>query len=78
MASWVEHTMREIQVEKSLLESHDKFFEEKFDGLKIKIQSLMYDFKGALQSYGEDIADSRRLCCRDALQALKPLPKLGS
>ena len=55
MASWEEHNMQEIQVQRILLETHDKFFEEKFTGLKIEIQSLMDDFKAALQSYGEDI-----------------------
>ena len=48
VASWAEHTMREIQVQRSLLETHDKFFEEKFVGLKIEMQPLMNDVKGAL------------------------------
>ena len=56
VASWAEHTMGEIQVQRSLLETHDNFFKEKFVGLKSKMQSLMDDFKGALQSYGEDAA----------------------
>ena len=56
VASWVEHTVGEIQVQRSLLETHDNFFEEKLAGLKSKMQSLMDDFKDALQSYGEDIA----------------------
>ena len=37
------------------METRDNFFEEKFTGLKSEVQSLMNDFKGALQSYGEDI-----------------------
>ena len=56
VALWAEHTVGEIQVQRSLLETHDKFFEEKFVGLKVEIQSLMNDFKGTLQSYEEDIA----------------------
>ena len=56
VASWVEHTMGEIQVQRSLLETHDNFFEEKLAGFKSEMQSLMDDFKGALQSYGEDAA----------------------
>ena len=56
VASWTEHTMGEIQVQRSLLETHDNFFEEKLAGLKSEMQSLMDDFKGALQSYGEGIA----------------------
>ena len=38
------------------METHDKFFKEKFASLKAEIQSLMDDFKGTLQSYGEDVA----------------------
>ena len=34
VASWAEHTMGEIQVQRGLLETHDNFFEEKFTGLK--------------------------------------------
>ncbi|KAL6332342.1 hypothetical protein AAG906_004908 [Vitis piasezkii] len=45
VASWEEHTIWEIQVQRSLLEIHDKFFEEIFIGLKTEIQSLMDDFK---------------------------------
>ena len=56
VASWAEHTMGEIQVQRSLLETYDNFFEEKFVGFKSEMQSLMDDFKGALQSYGEDVA----------------------
>ena len=42
-------------MQRSLLETHDNFFNEKLAGLKSEMQSLMDDFKGALQSYGEDI-----------------------
>ena len=56
VASWAEHTMNEIQVQRSLLETHDNFFEEKLVGFKVEMQSLMDDFKGTLQSYGEDVA----------------------
>ena len=52
MASWAENSMGEIQVQRSLLETHDNFFEEKLAGLKSEMQSLMDDFKGTLQSYG--------------------------
>ena len=55
VASWAEHTVGEIQVQRSLLETHDNFFNEKLAGLKSEMQSLMDDFKGALQSYEEDI-----------------------
>ena len=60
VASWAEHTVGEIQVQRSLLETHDNFFEEKLAGLKSEMQSLMDDFKGALQSYGEDIATLKK------------------
>ena len=56
MASWAEHTMGKIQVQRSLLETHDNFFEKKLVGFKAEMQSLMDDFKGALQSHGEDVA----------------------
>ena len=78
VASWVEHTMGEIQVQRSLLETHDNFFEEKLVGFKVEMQSLMDDFKGTLQSYGEDVAVLRRLCCKGPHQALKPLPRSES
>ena len=55
VASWAEHTIDEIQVQRSLLETHDNFFEEKLARLKSEMQSLMDDFKGTLQSYGEDV-----------------------
>ena len=55
MALWTENTMGEIQVQSSLLETHDNFFEEKLARLKSEMQSLMDDFKGTLQSYGEDV-----------------------
>ena len=48
VASWAEHTMGEIQVQRSLLETHDNFFEEKLVGFKAEMQSLMDDFKDTL------------------------------
>ena len=48
MASWAKHTMGEIQVQRSLLETHENFFKKKFARLKTEILSLMDDFKGAL------------------------------
>ena len=54
------------------METHDKFFEEKFTGLKIKIQSMMDDFKAALQSYGEDIVVLKKV----ALQGCSLGPKV--
>ena len=56
VASWAEHTMGEIQVQRSLLETYDNFFEEKLARFKAEMQSLIDDFKGVLQSYGEDVA----------------------
>ncbi|XP_019078499.1 uncharacterized protein LOC109123393 [Vitis vinifera] len=56
VASWEKHIVGEIQVQRSLLEIYEKFFEDKFVGLKVEIQSLIDDFKGFLQSYGEEIA----------------------
>ena len=56
VASWAEHTMGEIQVQRSLLENHDNFFEENIVGFKAEMQSLMDEFKDTLRSYGEDIA----------------------
>ena len=40
--------MGEIQVQRSLLETHENFFKKKFAGLKTEILSLIDDFKGAL------------------------------
>ena len=37
MDSWAEHTMDEIQVQRSLLETHDNFFEEKLVGFKAEM-----------------------------------------
>ena len=56
VASWEKHIVGEIQVQRSLLEIYEKIFEDKFVGLKVEIQSLIDDFKGFLQSYGEEIA----------------------
>ncbi|RVW19038.1 hypothetical protein CK203_095041 [Vitis vinifera] len=56
VASWAEHTMGEIQVQRSLLENHDNFFEENIVGFKAEMQSLMDEFKDTLRSYGEDVA----------------------
>ena len=74
LASWVEHTMGEIQVHRSLLEKHEKFFEEKFAGLKIEIQSLMDDFKYTLQSYGEDISVLKKVALQGCFSSSKAPP----
>ena len=66
MASWAEHTMGEIQVQRSLLETHDNFFKEKLIGLKSEMQSLMDDLKGALQSYGEDIGVLKKVVLQES------------
>ncbi|RVW26159.1 Retrovirus-related Pol polyprotein from transposon 297 [Vitis vinifera] len=56
VASWAEHTRGKVQVQRSMLESHDNFFEEKLAEFKTEMQSWIDDFKETLQSYGEDIA----------------------
>ena len=61
VASQVEHTVGEIQVQRSLLKLHDQFFEEKVASLKADIQSLVDDFKGTIQSYREDITDLKKV-----------------
>ena len=75
-ASWVEHTVGEIQVQRSFLETHDKFFKEKFTGLKVEIQSLMNDFKGVLQSYGEDIVVLKKAVLQECSSNPKAPPKV--
>ena len=55
VASWAEHTMGKVQAQRSLLESHDNFYEEKLAEFKTEMQSQIDDFKETLQSYGEDI-----------------------
>ena len=55
VASWAEHTREEVQAQRSMLESHDNFFEEKLAEFKTEMQSRIDDFKETLQSYGEDI-----------------------
>ena len=55
VASWVENTTGEIQLQRSLLESHDNFFEEKMAEFKTEMQSRIDEFKETLQTYGEDI-----------------------
>ena len=37
VTSWVEHTMKEIQLQRSLPKTHDQFFEEKVASLKVDI-----------------------------------------
>ena len=76
VALWAEHTMGEIQVQRSLLETHDKFIEEKFVGLKAQIQSLMDDFKGALQSYGKDIAVLKKVALQGCSSSPEAPPKV--
>ena len=76
MASWEEHNMQEIQVQRILLETHDKIFEEKFTGLKIEIQSLMDDFKAVLQSYGEDIVVLKKVVLQGCSSGPKAPPKV--
>ena len=56
VASWAEHTRGKVQVQRSMLESHDNFFEEKLAEFKTEMQSWIDDFQETLQSYGEDIA----------------------
>ena len=76
MASWEEHTIWEIQVQRSLLETHEKFFEEIFIGLKTEIQSLMDDFKSALQSYGKDIAVLKKAMFQECSSSPETPPKV--
>ena len=75
-ASWVEHTVGEIQVQRSFLETRDKFFKEKFTGLKVEIQSLMNDFEGVLQSYGEDIAVLKKAVLQGCSSSPEAPPKV--
>ena len=37
VTSWVEHTMKKIQLQRSLLKTHDQFFEKKVASLKVDI-----------------------------------------
>ena len=76
VASWAEHTMGEIQVQRSLLETYDNFFEEKFVGFKSEMQSLMDDFKGALQSYGEDVAMLKKVVLQGSSSGLEAPSKV--
>ena len=75
VALWVEHSVREIQGQRSLLETHDKFFVDKFVGLKVEIQSLMDDFRGTLQSYGEDIAVLKKAVSQGCSSSFVAPPK---
>ena len=76
MASWEKHTVGEIQVQRSLLEIYGKFFEDKFVGLKVEIQSLIDDFKGFLQSYGEEIAVLKKVVLQGCSSSPKAPPKV--
>ena len=76
VASWEKHIVGEIQVQRSLLEIYDKFFEDKFVGLKVEIQSLIDDFKGFLQSYGEDIAILKKVASQGCSSSSKTPPKV--
>ena len=76
VASWEKHIVGEIQVQRSLLEIYDKFFEDKFVGLKVEIQSLIDDFKGFLQSYGEEIAVLKKVVLQECSSGLKAPPKV--
>ena len=76
VASWVEHTMKEIQVQRSLLKMHDQFFEEKVASLKVDIQSLMDHFKSTLQSYGEDIVVLKNAVLQGSSSGSKSPPKI--
>ncbi|RVW47738.1 hypothetical protein CK203_103373 [Vitis vinifera] len=68
--------MREIEVQTSLLEIHNQFFEEKVAGLKAEFQSLMDDFKGTPQSYGEDIAVLKKTVLQGCSSSSKAPPKV--
>ncbi|RVW29804.1 hypothetical protein CK203_087390 [Vitis vinifera] len=76
VASWEKHTVGEIQVQRSLLEIYGKFFEDKFVGLKVEIQSLIDDFKGFLQSYGEEIAVLKKVVLQGCSSGPKAPPKV--
>ncbi|KAL6324994.1 hypothetical protein AAG906_019902 [Vitis piasezkii] len=67
VASWAENTTGELHLQRSLLESHDNFFEEKLGEFKTEMQSRIEEFKETL-----------RRCCRDLPQARKPPPKFES
>ena len=59
-----------------MLETHDKFFKEKFTSLKVEIQSLMNDFKGVLQSYGENIAVLKKAVLQGCSSSPEAPPKV--
>ncbi|KAL6343844.1 hypothetical protein AAG906_027615 [Vitis piasezkii] len=72
VASWAEHTMGEVQAQRSLLESHDNFYEEKLAEFKTEMQSRIDDFKETLQSYGEDIAILKKAVLRGSVRVPEP------
>ncbi|KAL6312213.1 hypothetical protein AAG906_025555 [Vitis piasezkii] len=62
--------------EMSLLEIYGKFFEDKFFGLKVEIQSLIDDFKSFLQSYREEIVVLKKVVLQGCSSGPKALPKV--
>ena len=63
-------------MQRSLVETHDKFFKEKFASLKAEIQSLMDDFKGTLQSYGKDITVLKKIVLHGCSSSTEASPKV--
>ena len=76
VASWAEHSRGEVQVQRSMLESHDNFFEEKLAKFKTEMQSRIDDFKETLQSYGEDITILKKAVLQGSASGPKALSKV--
>lgn len=58
------------------MESHDQFFEEKVVRLKTNVQSLMDDFIGTLQSFGEDIVVLKKVVLQGSSLGFKAPSKI--
>lgn len=56
VASWAKHNVGESHLQWNMLETYDKFIEDKVASLKAYVKALMDDFKTTLQSFEEDIA----------------------
>ena len=55
ISMWAETVVKELQVQRNLVESHNKYVEEKVVGLKSDVQSRIEDFKLIMRSLQADV-----------------------
>lgn len=68
--------MGEMKVQRNLLETGDKFIENKVVSLKVDVKPLIDDFKTTLQSFEEDIEILKKVMLQGSPSGSEALSKI--